>query len=128
MLWPFLLAQNLFNLLYVGLAIGAPEMSNPLLPVTVVILCEEFGSGLGTVVLMVYLMRICQKEHKASHFALLTALMSLSFTIAGASSGFLAERTGYPLYFALSVAATIPMMILAFRVPHLEDAKGAVSL
>ena len=43
---------------------------------------------------MVYLMRCCDPAHKAAHFAILTALMSVSFTIAGVASGFLANALG----------------------------------
>lgn len=108
--WPFVLAQNVLNLLYVALAARSGHASLGL--VTAVIALDEFGSGLGTAVLMVFLMRACHPDHKATHFAVLTALMSLSFTFAGAASGFLAQALGYVGFFALSFAATVPMMAL----------------
>ncbi len=108
--WPFVLAQNVLNLLYVALAATSDHTSLGL--VTAVIAVDEFGSGLGTAVLMVFLMRVCHPDHKATHFAVLTALMSLSFTFAGAASGFLAQALGYAGFFALSFAATVPMMAL----------------
>lgn len=119
-LWPFLIAQNGLNLLYVGMAL-LPGIFRENLPlITGLIALEEFGSGLGTAVFMIYLMRICHVEHKASHFAILTALMSLSFTFAGAVSGFLAAAWGYAPFFFVTFLAAIPMMILArvlFRDP-----------
>lgn len=119
-LWPFLFAQNGLNLLYVALASSDALQAGGLPVVTVIIACEEFGAGLGTAVFMVYLMRLCHPDHKAAHFAILTALMSVTFTIAGSASGFLAQVIGFTGYFAFTFLASIPMMLLATRVPHLE--------
>ncbi|MCH2108349.1 MAG: MFS transporter [Polyangiaceae bacterium] len=120
-LWPFVLAQNLFNLLYLPLALAAGHLTHALWWIGGVIAVEEFGAGLGTAVFMVYLMRACDPRHKAAHFALFSALMSLSFTFAGAFSGFIAEAIGFAGYFGFTVLATVPMMLLAARVPHLEE-------
>jgi PAT family beta-lactamase induction signal transducer AmpG len=119
-IWPFVLAQNVLNLLYVALAVmgenGAPSFA----ALTVVITLEHIGEGLGTAVFMVYIMRCCDPAHKAAHMGVLTALMSISFTIAGVTSGFIAEAVGYANYFALSFLATVPGMLLIFVVPYLD--------
>jgi len=121
--WWFILAQNMPNLAYVGLAAIAPAGTAAAAlggyhPLVVGVVCvEELGSGFGTAVLMVYLMRLCDKEHRATHFAVLTAIMSLSFTFAGAASGFIAEALGYARYFAFTFAATLPMMLLGAVAP-----------
>jgi len=117
-LWPFILGQNLLNLLYVGLAAGVLGTSTA--AVVSVITFERIGEGLGTAVFMVYLMRCCRPEHKAAHMAIVTALMSVGFTVAGVVSGELAEAVGFSAYFALSFAATLPMMLLLLVAPHLE--------
>lgn len=116
--WLFLAAQNVPNLAYAGLA--ASGLGEPFV-VAFVVCVEELGSGFGTAVLMVYLMRLCMKEHRATHFAVLTALMSLSFTVAGALSGFIAEALGYGSYFGFTFVATLPMTVLAFFAPRLDD-------
>lgn len=119
--WPFLLAQNVPNLAYAALASVSEQDTIGVSLAGAVIFVEEFGSGLGTAVLMVYLMRLCRGEHKAAHFALLTAVMSLGFTLAGAVSGWIAERVGYAPYFALTFVATFPMMALAPWALRLTD-------
>jgi PAT family beta-lactamase induction signal transducer AmpG len=108
--WPFILAQNFLHLLYVALA--AFPAFGTFSSVVAVVAVEEFGAGLGTAVLMVFLMRVCDVRHRATHFALLTAVMSLSFTFAGAVSGYLAEALGYTGFFGLTIVATLPMMAL----------------
>src|SRR5690606_41994524 len=87
---------------------------------TTVIAIEHAGAGLGTAVFMVYLMRTCDPAHKAGHFAIVSALMSLSFTVAGVASGFLAEAIGFANYFGFTFLATIPSMLLIFFIPHLD--------
>lgn len=118
--WPFLLAQNVLNLLYAGLALWPNPEEIGFFTITVVVTVEHFGAGLGTAVLMVYLMRCCDPQHKAAHMALLTALASVGFTLAGVASGALAELLGYGPYFVLTFIATLPSMALVFVVPHLD--------
>ncbi len=122
--WPFVLAQNTLNLLYVGLALGFRDATPSFGLLTAVIALEEIGAGFGTAVFMVYLMRCCQVGHKAAHFAILTALMSLSFTFAGVLSGFMAEALGFATYFGFTFLATVPMMALIPLVPRLEEPDG----
>jgi PAT family beta-lactamase induction signal transducer AmpG len=119
-IWPFMLAQNLLNLLYVGLALVPDPASVSTAAVATIIAIEHAGAGLGTAVFMVYLMRTCDPAHKAGHFAIVSALMSLSFTVAGVASGFLADAIGFANYFGFTFLATIPSMLLIFFIPHLD--------
>jgi PAT family beta-lactamase induction signal transducer AmpG len=107
-------------LLYVGLDAVSQSGAVPLAMVTGVITVEHFGEGLGTAVFMVYLMRCCDPAHKAAHMAILTALMSVSFTFAGVASGFMAEAWGFGTYFLFCFAATIPGMALIPMLPFLD--------
>jgi PAT family beta-lactamase induction signal transducer AmpG len=121
-IWPMVVAQNTLNLLYALVALPQSHAGLPLL--VGVIAFESFGAGLGTAVFMVYIMRCCRPEFKAAHMAILTALMSVSFTLAGVCSGFLASWLGYALYFLFTFVATLPSMALIPFVPHLD---GGVS-
>lgn len=124
-IWPFVIAQNLLNLLYVGLALAPDPAQLSIAVVGAVIAIEHAGAGLGTAVFMVYLMRTCDPAHKAGHFAIVSALMSLSFTVAGVASGFLAEAIGFANYFTFTFLATIPSMVLIFFIPHLDGRESA---
>ncbi|NVB38673.1 hypothetical protein G6O69_12600 [Pseudenhygromyxa sp. WMMC2535] len=133
-IWPFVLAQNVLNLLYMGVAMlpdptvlaGAGAVaSDPSswlawAPLTVIIACEHAGAGLGTAVFMVYLMRTCAPGHRAGHMAIVTALMSVGFTLAGVLSGYLAAAMGFATYFGFTFLATLPSMALVFFIPHLD--------
>jgi PAT family beta-lactamase induction signal transducer AmpG len=123
--WPFVLAQNLLNLLYAWLALHAGGGDVELWLATLVITTEMFGAGLGTAVFMVFIMRCCQPAHRASHMAILTAIMSIGYTVAGSLSGFVADAVGYPTYFALTFVATIPGMLLLIGLPHLDASSSS---
>ena len=126
-IWPFVLAQNLLNLLYVGLALAPDPTAVSPIVLAGIIAIEHAGAGLGTAVFMVYLMRTCDPVHKAGHFAIVSALMSVSFTIAGVASGFLAEWIGFANYFGFTFLATVPSMVLIFFVPHLDGREAKSS-
>jgi PAT family beta-lactamase induction signal transducer AmpG len=120
-IWPMVLAQNGLHLLYALVAFHASHARLPLL--VGIMAFESFGAGLGTAVFMVYIMRCCRPQFKAAHMAILTALMSVSFTVAGVCSGFLASWLGYGLYFLFTFVVTVPSMALIPFVPHLESAR-----
>jgi PAT family beta-lactamase induction signal transducer AmpG len=137
-IWPALWLQNGLHLLFAALAWWAPEVASLTGPehqlivgvdtrivvITAVIVVETIGAGLGTAAFMVYIMRCCQPAHKAAHMAILTSLMSVSFTLAGVFSGFLADALGFFAYFFFTFVVTLPHMVMTFFVPHI-DAPGA---
>jgi PAT family beta-lactamase induction signal transducer AmpG len=53
-------------------------------------------------------MRICEKEHAAVQYALLTALYALPGTVIGARSGWATEQIGYAAWFTLTAALALP--------------------
>ena len=130
-IWPFLLAQNLTNVVYMLLALGLGRylvlntgaaqpvfMGAGNLGLVAGVTCfEQFASGLGTAVLTTFLMRICKMEFKAAHFAIGSGLMSLGGIVAGVSSGFIASWLGYSGMFGVSFLISVPGMVLLFWVP-----------
>ncbi len=136
-IWPFILLQNLTNLVYMILAIHLSSfislntgVDNPvsigtfnLVFTAIVHSFDQFASGLGTAVLMTYLMRICHTEFKATHYAIGTGLMNLSGLFAGISSGFIAGWLGYAWLFGISFVFSIPAMVMIPFLPYLTEKK-----
>ncbi len=125
--WPLVLAQNIPNLLYAVLAFNYLGFSHvggnvhaPLPVVGTFVVLEAFGSGLGTALFMVFIMRTCKKSYKAGHMAIATSVMNVSSTFAGVLSGFVAAWAGFSLFFVISFIATIPGMTLIPFLPHME--------
>ncbi len=135
MIWPFVLLQNITNIIYMFLAIhlnkfiilntGAAHPQSVgafnLFLVASVHSFDQFAGGLGTAVLMTYLMRICDKEFKATHYAIGSGLMNLSGLFAGILSGFIAGWIGYAWLFGISFLFSIPAMLFIPFLPYLEN-------
>jgi len=134
-IWPFLLAQNFTNIIYMLLAFylekyillnTGTEAVTPignfnLFLVAAVHAFDQFSGGLGTSVLVTFLMRTCIAEFKAAHFAIGTGLMNVSGVVSGVIGGFLAGWLGYGYFFGISFLASIPGMILILFIPFLES-------
>ena len=85
---------------------------------------ESFCGGLASAAFLSYLMRICEKEHAAVQYALLTSLYALAGTLVAAPSGWITERIGYAAYFALTAAFALPAFAFLPRRAQLARASG----
>ncbi|HVR40525.1 MAG TPA: MFS transporter [Thermoanaerobaculia bacterium] len=77
-----------------------------------VVIIENFTGGLGTAAFLAFLMAICEREHAATQFAMLSALFGLSRSAIGSVSGFGVDHLGYPLYFWITTALALPGLLL----------------
>jgi MFS transporter, PAT family, beta-lactamase induction signal transducer AmpG len=112
-LTPIAIVQSIAILLYVGLAWLKPGA----VLVAVVAVVEQVAGAVGDAALAVFLMRRCLPSHKAAHFAIGSALMSVAATLVGFKSGALVTAIGYPAFFAIAFAASLPGVILTWFVP-----------
>ncbi len=112
-IFPLTLIQSFAILGYAWLAYSKPV----LIAVVMVAAFEQFAAGLGTAVLMVFLMQRCQGGFEAMHFAIGSALMSVASTFLGSYSGFLVRDFGYASFFLLSFGVALPSLFLAFFMP-----------
>ncbi|MEK7288348.1 MAG: MFS transporter [Elusimicrobiota bacterium] len=100
--------QAISNLVYVLAA--ATEPSSAMMYAAVIV--EAVCGGLGTASFLSFLMSICDKEHAATQYALLSALFGLGRSLAGAFSGYGAQHVGYPVYFAGTFFVALPAFVL----------------
>jgi MFS transporter, PAT family, beta-lactamase induction signal transducer AmpG len=77
---------------------------------------ENFTGAIGTVIFVAYLSALCQNPlHTATQYALLTALSAVGRTYLSSGAGYVAEATGWPLFFGISMLVAIPsLLLLAF--------------
>jgi len=101
---PVTITQSVAILLYAWLAAAPAGMP----AIVTVVLVEQLVAGAGNSVFAVFLMRLCDGEHKATQFAFVSSMMSLSMTGAGAGAGFLFAALGPKLFFVLAFAASLP--------------------
>jgi MFS transporter, PAT family, beta-lactamase induction signal transducer AmpG len=108
-LWVGALLQMLSNLVFSWQAlVGA---SIPALTFTIIV--ENFTGAIGTVIFVAYLSALCSdRAHTATQYALLTALAAVGRTVLASGGGFVAEATGWFLFFIITAASAIPSFIL----------------
>jgi PAT family beta-lactamase induction signal transducer AmpG len=107
-LWTLGIVQALSSLGYATVA--AVPVSKLL--IIAAALFENFAHGLGTAAFLAFLMSVCERRYAATQFAVLSALLALSRTLAGGASGMLAENLGYSRYFFLTFLLAIPAFAL----------------
>jgi len=102
------LAQLVSNLGYVLVAaVDLPRQS-----IYAASIVESFTQGLGTAAFLSFLMNLCDKEHAATQYAILSALFALTRDVAGAFTGIGVESLGYAVFFALTTALALPALAL----------------
>ncbi len=97
-LWPMACAITLPDIVYVYLSYS---LTQSLFLINACVFIEQFGYGFGFTAYMLYLLYYSRGEHKTSHYALCTALMTLSLMIPGLFSGDLQEAVGYRMFFII---------------------------
>jgi MFS transporter, PAT family, beta-lactamase induction signal transducer AmpG len=108
-LWIGAILQMASNLIFTWQALVGVN----LWALTVTITVENFTGAIGTVIFVAYLSALCNNPlHTATQYALLTALAAVGRTYLSAGAGFIAERTGWPLFFIISALTALPSLVL----------------
>ena len=107
-LWIFGGLQALSNVSYWILSQLGPNYAFMVLTINV----ENFCTGLATAGFIAFLMSLCNPTFSATQYALLSSLMAVSRDILVAPAGKLAEATGWPLFFLITLIAALPGLAL----------------
>ncbi|WP_424628329.1 AmpG family muropeptide MFS transporter [Bradyrhizobium sp. SYSU BS000235] len=108
-LWIGGVLQAISNLAFAWLALVGLNQWALALAIT----AENFTSAIGTVIFVAYLSSLCQSPlHTATQYALLTAFAAIGRTYLSSGAGYVAQATGWPMFFVLSVIVAIPSFIL----------------
>ena len=117
-LWIFGALQALSNLMYYLLSLM--QQSMPMLIATMIV--ENFCLGLVTAGFVAFLMSLCNIRFSATQYALLSSLMAVSRDVLVAPSGGIAEATGWPTFFIITLVVAIPgLLLLPFFAPWNRD-------
>lgn len=108
-LWVAGILQALSNLVFSWLATAGINQW----ALAAAITAENFTGAIGTVIFVAYLSALCNNPlHTATQYALLAALSAVGRTYLSSGAGFVAQSTGWPLFFAISVLVAVPSLIL----------------
>ena len=115
-LWVFGFIQLITILGFVLLArLGAQETPSVWL-LSLVLVCEYGGGGLGTAAFVAFLAKETNPAYTATQLALLTSFSAIPRTFCNAITGYLVEGLGWENFFILCTVLAIPGMLLLFKV------------
>lgn len=104
----FGILQAVSNLGYWILSVTDKHLYSMAAAVTVENLC----GGMGTAAFVALLMTLCNKSFSATQFALLSALSAIGRVYVGPVAGWFVEGWGWPAFYAFSVVAALPGLVL----------------
>src|SRR5215212_4106445 len=94
------------------LSFGPPELWR----LTVAISIDNFGGGFAGTALIAYMSGLTGAGFAASQYALLSSLYALPGKLAAGSAGFVVAAFGFPVFFALTAAIGIPVVVLCLTI------------
>jgi len=98
------ITQLASNLGYVAVA----SLELPRESIYLASMLESFTQGLGTAAFLSFLMNLCDREHAATQYAILSALFAVTRDVGGAFTGIGVEALGYTAFFAVTTALALP--------------------
>ncbi|MBD8216245.1 muropeptide MFS transporter AmpG [Erwinia persicina] len=104
----FGILQAISNLGYWVLSVTDKHLYSMAAAVTVENLC----GGMGTAAFVALLMTLCNRSFSATQFALLSALSAVGRVYVGPVAGWFVESWGWPTFYAFSVVAALPGLLL----------------
>lgn len=124
-LWVMAVLQMGSNVVYYWLAVTPADLGS----LTAAILTENFCNGLVTAGFVAFLMALCTREYSVTQYALLSSFMGFARDVLSAPAGKLAESTGWPTFFLITIAAGLPAFaLLAYVAPwRAELPRGAAA-
>lgn len=100
--------QGITNLMFVAQSYAGHNIYL----LTVTISLDNISAGMGTTALVAYLSSLCNIAYTATQYALLSSLMSFARDVFAATSGFLADRVSWDIFFFITALMVIPGLIL----------------
>lgn len=104
----FGLLQGITNLMFVAQSYAGHNIYL----LTVTISLDNISAGMGATALVAYLSSLCNIAYTATQYALLSSLMSFARDVFAATSGFLADRVSWDIFFFTTALMVIPGLIL----------------
>ena len=88
---------------------------------SIAVIIEKFGYGLGFTGFMLYMLYISRGEHETSFYAICTGFMALGLILPGSLAGYPLQWLGYTGFFVWILIATIPSFLVTWIVVRQLD-------
>jgi MFS transporter, PAT family, beta-lactamase induction signal transducer AmpG len=91
------------------------------------VVAENFFQGMGTAALVAFMMTLSTPRFAAAQYALLSSFYAFGRDWLASPSGKIAESTGWPTFFLITIAAAIPGLLLLplFAPWNADEPRGA---
>jgi PAT family beta-lactamase induction signal transducer AmpG len=109
----FGLLACLTNLGYCALALAPPTVAG----LSAVVAIDNLFGAMAMAVFVAWLMSLCSRSYSATQYALLYGAYTAEAKLCGATSGFAVNAAGWPTFFALTVVAAVPGLVLLALMP-----------
>jgi PAT family beta-lactamase induction signal transducer AmpG len=107
-----LISTGFIQMVAMGMYVWLAESPGNHLLLYGTVVTEAFLQGLADAAFVTYLSGLCSIAYTATHYALLTSLAALASHTVSGLSGFLAAATGWPLFYTITMFASLPGMIV----------------
>lgn len=106
--WIFAALQILSNLAYHWISLVGDDRG----VLVVAVILENVSGGMVTAVFVAYMMSLSSRRFSATQFALLSSMMTAARDVIVTPAGAVAEATGWPTFFLLTLATGLPALLL----------------
>jgi PAT family beta-lactamase induction signal transducer AmpG len=79
---------------------------------TAKVVLEQFAQGSADACFLAYLSTLCSTTYTATQYAMLSSLAAVAFHTVGGFSGYAAEALGYRAFYAATMAAGLPALVI----------------
>lgn len=91
-----------------------------LLALSTKVALENFCGTAADAAFLTFISALCARAHTASQYALLSSLAALALHTIGGTSGFVAETLGWPAFYALTLALSLPALAVLLTMPRVN--------
>jgi PAT family beta-lactamase induction signal transducer AmpG len=106
----FGLIQALSNFLYYALALTGKNYALMIVAVSV----DNIAGSMGNIASVALIMALCDVRYSAFQYALLSAFAMTPRYVLGGPAGWLADHSGWPTYYVISVVLAMPGLLLVW--------------
>lgn len=106
-----IIASSATNLLFGALAATGHSIAM----LTATIGFDNLASSIAGTALIAFMSKLAASEFSATRYAVLSSIYALPGHLLAGGSGFVAQSTGYPLYFLMTFLSGLPALLLCLR-------------
>jgi PAT family beta-lactamase induction signal transducer AmpG len=83
------------------------------------VIAEYVTSGMKVALIAMLISNLCSRvHHTGTQYAFFSSIKAIPLTLTSSMSGFLIDRTSWPLFFTISFLLSLPSIFIIYSIPH----------